>query len=331
MSNSSQKDALRFLKEKPFKNFVVSMTRKDRYPQSLKPFMFALQNRILILHGLIKGYFSSKEAFLLNLPGRFKSEGLRVKFSKYTINEITSAARAHLKGFVSEDDSLDVYGHAFYPSQGNFGELVELLSQVCILDQYEAHEYLKDDSVVIDAGANIGSFSVFASNLKKNLTIYPFEPVKKTFEVLKKNVSPYKNIFPQHMGLGDVASRKKIFFSKDATVGSSFEDSNGSERSVASFDELSEEVDISTIDGFVKENGLPKVDFIKIDTEGYEANILKGAKETIKRFRPIITMSAYHKKEDRELLPQIIKSIRPDYEYKLTHAAEEDVIFYPKA
>ncbi len=85
-----------------------------------------------------------------------------------------------------------------------------------------------------------------------------------------------------------------------------------------------------TIDGFVRQNGLERVDFIKMDTEGYEANILEGARDTIKRFRPIIVMSAYHHEGDENALAKIISSIDAGYAHRLAKAEEEVLISIPR-
>jgi FkbM family methyltransferase len=265
---------------------------------------------------------------MLLLPTRFKSNILREKYAEYVIKETTVAAKKHIRQFIQSDGSVNIYGHPFYPAYGNFGELIEFFHQVFISDQYNAANYLKDGAVIIDAGANIGSFSVFSSHIKKNVTVYAFEPTKGTFDVLKKNTAAYKNIFCYNLGLGEEATTKKIFFSTHSTGGSAFEDRGIVESHTSS--DLSQMADIITIDAFVKQNNISRVDFIKIDTEGYEAKILNGARETIARFHPVMAMSAYHKAEDRTVLPQIVKSIYADYDYELTHADEEDLIFYPK-
>jgi FkbM family methyltransferase len=320
--NPAQKmDILDFLRKRPFKGFVFALSHNDKYP---KP----ITNRVLTLYGFARGYFSLKESFMLILPTRFKSDEVRAKYSDFVAVESASSAKRYIKGFIDADGSIDLYGHKFYPVKGNFAELIEFFSQIFISDQYKAKEYLKDGAVIIDAGANVGSFSVYSSNIKKNIIIHAFEPVRATFEILEKNTSPYKGISCHNIGLGDSTGKKDIFFSKYSTGGSAFED-RGIVESHRPFD-LSEEAQITTIDDFVRQNAIPRVDFIKIDTEGYESKILNGAKETIKRFRPVIAMSAYHKADDKTVLPQIIRSISPDYEYRLVHAHEEDLIFYPK-
>lgn len=314
-------DVLGFLKREPFRCFVLGLSRNDKYPKWLA-------NRVLTVYGFAKGRFSVIELFLLMLPARLKSGKIRAKYTERMAMEVTSSAKDHIKDFILDDGSVDIYGHPFYPADGNYGELLEFLYQIFAVDQYCARRYLNDDSVVIDAGANIGSFSVFCSNMKKNLTIHAFEPTRRTFETLKKNASPYKNIFCHNLGLGDEAAVKRIYFSAHSTSGSAFEDGG-----VAGSDgrtDLSEEVKITTIDDFVRQNDIPRVDFIKIDTEGYERKILAGAKETIKRCRPIIAMSAYHKADDKTVLPEIVRSISPDYDYELVRADEEDLIFFPR-
>jgi hypothetical protein len=59
-----------------------------------------------------------------------------------------------------------------------------------------------------------------------------------------------------------------------------------------------------TLDSFVKEYNVERVDFIKIDAEGSERETLKGAKETIKKFKPRMAIAAYHLPDDKKI-PEI--------------------------
>ena len=78
-------------------------------------------------------------------------------------------------------------------------------------------------------------------------------------------------------------------------------------------------IQVINIDSYVRENSIPHVDFIQLDVEGAELDILKGAVTTIGRWKPILAISAYHKVDDFWVLTDFIKSIRPDYEFALRH------------
>jgi hypothetical protein len=62
--------------------------------------------------------------------------------------------------------------------------------------------------------------------------------------------------------------------------------------------------------------------------EGYELKVLGGCKETIKKYSPVIAVSAYHEPSDKVKMPQLILSFNPNYKYKLNKIGEEDFIFY---
>jgi hypothetical protein len=77
-----------------------------------------------------------------------------------------------------------------------------------------------------------------------------------------------------------------------------------------------------TLDSFCKEYNVERVDFIKIDAEGSEREIIKGAKETIKRFKPKMAIAAYHLPDDKKVIPELVLSIRNDYKFKLMDKGE---------
>ena len=75
-----------------------------------------------------------------------------------------------------------------------------------------------------------------------------------------------------------------------------------------------------TIDKFVEENNIEKIDYIKMDVEGAEKNILEGSIKTIKKFKPSLAIAIYHGgklfMEDFYNIPIFIKNIiNEDYEY----------------
>ena len=75
----------------------------------------------------------------------------------------------------------------------------------------------------------------------------------------------------------------------------------------------------STLTATLRKKNLPRVDYIKLDIEGAELDMLHGAAQTITRCKPKMAVSAYHKPEDLWTLATYIKSLRPDYEFEFRH------------
>ena len=73
------------------------------------------------------------------------------------------------------------------------------------------------------------------------------------------------------------------------------------------------------LDTYVARKNLPRVDYIKLDIEGAELDMLHGAAKTITRCKPKMAICAYHKPEDLWTLATYIKSLRPDYEFEFRH------------
>jgi len=209
--------------------------------------------------------------------------------------------------------------------------LIALIKEIIIADQYCAKEFIKDNSVIIDAGANIGIFSLRAHYLSPKSQIYAFEPTKSTFEILKQNIkenSLETFVHSFNLALGDKNQSTSILILQDNLRGSNTILNSDFTHYTPLKYETKQPVRMTTIDDFAKENKLERVDFIKMDTEGYEKHILKGARETIKKFHPVISCSAYHLPEDKKEIPKLVLEIEPNYQYRLEKRLEEDLIFW---
>lgn len=307
-------------------NIIEFLKAKKSFFVKILSYWHPLRNRIFALWGAKEGRFSLKDFFILLLPVSFRSKQKIIpRYDEFLNNKFNQ----EVAPFLNKDGSIDIFDNHFYGS--SYQESIELINDVIASDQYFAKKYLTKDSVIIDAGANIGTFSVFAANLSPKGHVYAFEPVKKTFELLKRNSQNYHQISCVNAGLGEELSSKNIFINNKSTAGSVFEDSPFySGASDAEQGGYFEKVDVLTLDSFVLANKIVCVNFMKIDTEGYEANVLRGAEGTIKRFHPVIAMSAYHNPNDKKDLPAILRSICPGYVCELHKTSEEDFICYVK-
>ena len=135
--------------------------------------------------------------------------------------------------------------------------------------------------VCLDIGANIGNYSKLLIN-KTNAKIYAFEPLEKSFDELKKIKEKHKDrFFIKKLALGNEDGIKKISSANDKSEKASFE-KNLDKLSFIDKDNLREfDVSIKKLDSLDFFDIHNKVDFLKIDVEGYEYEVLLGGKKFI--------------------------------------------------
>jgi FkbM family methyltransferase len=137
-------------------------------------------------------------------------------------------------------------------------------------------------SVIIDAGANVGYFSLlFAKWQRGHGVVHAFEPFPATAEKFERNLklnSPLQRTVALHRSaLSDFTGRTKMSVPDQKNQGCNHLGEEGEN-----------EVEVTTLDAFCEKERLTRVDLIKVDVEGSEVALLRGADETIRRFRPIL-------------------------------------------
>lgn len=148
-------------------------------------------------------------------------------------------------------------------------------------------KYMKKGMVFVDIGAHIGLYTVFAAlHVGKSGKIFAFEPSNREYQTLLQNTSPvrsfveiFKNAISDKEGQM-VLSIADDFHNGHNALGKLIYPSVRIIRK--------EVVETTTLDSFVDHNEIEHIDIVKIDVEGHESNVLLGAKETIKRFKPLI-------------------------------------------
>ncbi|NML37262.1 FkbM family methyltransferase [Chitinophaga sp. G-6-1-13] len=165
---------------------------------------------------------------------------------------------------------------------------------------------IKDGDVVIDAGAWVGDFSSLAAFY--GAKVYAFEPEVSNFRQLKKTsrLMGHDRIIPVQQGLSDKAGTAGMTL-YDIGNSAAYRITGNGER------EQKDEVSLTTLDDFVGTHGLSKIDFIKADIEGYERNLLKGARETLRTFAPKLSLCTYHYPDDPQVMAKIIHEANPAY------------------
>lgn len=158
-------------------------------------------------------------------------------------------------------------------------------------------EFLPKDAVFMDIGANVGHFLYQLDYHLFPQNIYAFEPNKSLNKKLKR-LFPKVNVFSEALSDENTTAEFKIPVLKGKQVNSrgtlqtDFKEEN-EEKTVI------QKVKVVKLDDFEPLKKLKKLDFIKIDVEGNEMKTLRGAKETILKFKPVlmVEMEQRHHKE----------------------------------
>jgi len=202
------------------------------------------------------------------------------------------------------------------------GEYIsDVISQTGWYYEPKTIEYIKglklSNCAILDVGANIGNHTVAINKYTEDCTIYSFEPYNENFDVLKKNTKDYTNISCVNVFLDSsfnlnctdikispIWGDKNLGYIKQSNVGQTINK-------------------ISSIDAFVFDYSGIKL--IKIDTEGNELNILKGASMMFGLFKilPIIIAEHHTEKEHLDVLEYLSQ-----FGYKLETIIKEDNLNY---
>lgn len=148
-------------------------------------------------------------------------------------------------------------------------------------DKNELFSSIKKEAVIFDVGANIGDMTLnFAKSVGKLGKIYSFEPFPSMFGILTYNISlnDFNNIITIPKGLGAEISRYSMI---EPEIGNP-----GMNRISNSSDVSNNLVEITTIDSIVDQYSVQRIDYIKIDVEGFEHNVIIGALKTLEKFKP---------------------------------------------
>jgi len=147
------------------------------------------------------------------------------------------------------------------------------------------NKLIKNKNIIFyDIGANTGYYGIMAGYLGKNkIKCYSFEPIKEYCNCIQESIklNHLENIVKVfNIAIGNKNGEEKLYLSGS---GSSI-----NENFIGRISLPKRKIKISKLDNILQKQKIEKPDFIKIDVEGYEYNVLLGAKKTIKEFLPIL-------------------------------------------
>jgi FkbM family methyltransferase len=134
--------------------------------------------------------------------------------------------------------------------------------------------------MLFDVGANIGNYAnLLAAVFGNQATVHSFEPSAKTFARLVENTRALKNCFPHHFGLGEREQTMVLYSNTDESGLASVYN-----RRLEHFNidmSRKEEIKIQTLDRFCQENQIEHIHLLKMDVEGHEISVLRGAERML--------------------------------------------------
>ncbi len=155
------------------------------------------------------------------------------------------------------------------------GELFYMRSACSYLSKKE------EPIVLFDVGANIGNYSRALGKVfdRADKTIYSFEPFSMAFEKLKTLETEIKGFRPFRLGFSDKKEQLSFLSSeKNSEVGSLYDKDFSSSDFVL---DITEKIEFDTIDNFCESKAIQRIHFLKVDVEGHDFFVLKGAKSLL--------------------------------------------------
>ncbi|MEI8348926.1 MAG: FkbM family methyltransferase [Candidatus Omnitrophota bacterium] len=170
-------------------------------------------------------------------------------------------------------EGMNCGGGAYVENSGEAGVVKFILKKIA-----------DSNPILFDVGASIGKYTSLIEGVSKEIPgaiIYSFEPSRVAFDTLLMKMGNKPNISLHRIGFGDCNKKAKLFYDVEGSELSSLY--RRRIRNSNSIMNLSEEIEIRTIDSFCAEKGIGHIHLLKLDVEGYELCALQGAQEMLRR------------------------------------------------
>jgi 2-O-methyltransferase len=158
-----------------------------------------------------------------------------------------------------------------------------------IISKNKIKKFIPSNAVIIDAGAHIGADSVELARMFPSATIHSFEPVPEIYSFLRHNTRKWSNIKCFDIALSNESGTTQMYVSSGAS------DASSSLQKPA--DHLADHADVSfekeiqvqtlSLDDWAAQNNISKVDFLWLDMQGHELEVLKASTKILPTVKAI--------------------------------------------
>lgn len=197
-----------------------------------------------------------------------------------------------------------VGGKALVPSTDLVGRAMFFAGDLDPKVSWVVDTYVKQGDITLDIGANLGLVTLrMAQKVGPSGQVHAFEPNPSIHKYLVPTLerNALSTVFLHKIALGSVASTLSLMVPKVNAGAASFVDVGGREV------DYRVEVPVVRLDAFLAQTNLPRVDFIKMDVEGFEAEVLKGGSRMLRDMPPRVILFEENGRIDGEILPETLQ------------------------
>tara|TARA_B110001454_G_scaffold37426_1_gene36933 strand:+ start:2770 stop:3498 length:729 start_codon:yes stop_codon:yes gene_type:complete len=183
----------------------------------------------------------------------------------------------------------------------------------------ELEDLVKDlhFETVIDVGSNKGQFILLIEKLFKNKTIYSFEPISEILEKQKEFFKDKKNLFYYNLGIGKKSEKKKFYITNRKDSSSFLKVEHNIKGNNDYKIEEEREINIKSLDEVMSDRGILAPILMKIDVQGFELEVLKGAFNLLEKIKYIIIEVSYDELYSKQPLENAITMYLSSKNFKI--------------
>jgi FkbM family methyltransferase len=159
-----------------------------------------------------------------------------------------------------------------------------------------------DGKIVIEAGSHLGAYTMFFAKAVGKGNVMAFEPNPFLFTLLTRNINKnsFTNVLAINAGLSNVSGQMRLISPRHNMSKGTFKLDKQELMKKAEAPFIEKNVPVTTIDQALNDHSIQRVDFVKIDTEGYEPFIIMGMSSTLQKHKPLIYFEIHGLNKDQK-------------------------------